>query len=96
MPRCLPDNTAVSMWILDATKVTLSKVTVPRGEHLAQHTLTMSTTADLARLRLRPTSMWLRLARWQYLLPALWAGVDVLNGLQKLDSFVRILTVQAV
>jgi hypothetical protein len=40
--------------------------------------------------------MWLRLASWQYLLPALQAGVDVLNGAKKLDSFVRILAVQDV
>jgi hypothetical protein len=38
--------------------------------------------------------MWLRLARWQYLLPALRAGVDVLNV--KLDSFIRIPAVQDV
>ena len=30
--------------------------------------------SSLARLRLGPTSMWLRLARWQYLLPALCVG----------------------
>jgi len=42
------------------------------------------------------SELQIRDTRWQYLLPALRAGVDVLNVSQKLDSFVRILTVQDV
>ena len=33
--------------------------------------------------------MWLRLVRWQYLLPAFRAGVDVLNGSQRLLAPLR-------
>ena len=40
--------------------------------------------------------MWLRLARASIFLPALRAGVDVLNGALKPDSFVRNLAIQDV